>query len=52
MAASMAARLAGSVSMASTAWMPAWTFSQTLGTPKNDVGLTSPTVRTRSVLAV
>ena len=40
MAAATAARLASSCSMVSSAWMPAWIFSQTLGTPKNAVGFT------------
>ncbi len=38
--------LAGSGSAASLAEMPVLIFSQTRGTPKNDVGCTSPSVAT------
>src|SRR5215813_8781971 len=49
MAAATAAFLASSCSMVSSAWMPAWIFSQTLGTPKKAVGLTWPTTLIASV---
>ena len=42
------ARLAGSCSAASSAWMRAWIFSQTLGTPKKAVGCTAPSVAASS----
>ena len=44
MAAATAAFLSSSCSPASSAWMPAMTFSKIRGTPKNAVGLTSPIV--------
>ncbi len=43
-AAATAAFLASACSPASSAWMPAMTFSKIRGTPKNAVGLTSPIV--------
>jgi hypothetical protein len=36
-------------SAASSAWMPAWIFSHTRGTPKNAVGWAAPTVASSRV---
>ena len=50
-AASTAARLSGSCSTDISAWMPAWIFSQTRGTPKKSVGWAAPSVASRPVAA-
>ena len=52
MAAATAARRPSSASAASSAWMPAWIFSHTRGTPKKAVGRTSPTVPISSAEAL
>ena len=49
MARATSSRLLSSCSMVSSAWMPARTFSHTLGTPKNVVGLAAPTTPISSV---